>query len=241
MIQLEAVHKHFGRLHVLRGVDLAVSEGEVVALIGPSGSGKSTVLRCINALERVDGGRVIIEGRPLDYHDRAHIREVRQHVGIVFQSFNLFPHLSVLDNVMVGPKFVLGMARSDAEARALDLLKRVGLQEKAKAFPDELSGGQQQRVAIARSLALQPKAMLFDEVTSALDPELTREVLDVMQSLAQQGMTMVVVSHEMGFVQKVAHRVAFMEQGRILEIASPADLFGRPKDERVQSFLAKIF
>lgn len=241
MIQLESVHKHFGRLHVLNNVNLSIGEGEVVALIGPSGSGKSTVLRCINALERVDGGRVIIEGRPVDYQDRAHVREVRQHVGIVFQSFNLFPHLTVLDNVAVGPKFVLRMAKGQAEERAMGLLQRVGLEDKAKAFPDELSGGQQQRVAIARSLALQPKAMLFDEVTSALDPELTREVLDVMQALAQQGMTMVVVSHEMGFVREVAHRVAFMEQGRILEIAPPAELFDRPKDERVQAFLAKIF
>ena len=240
MIQLESVHKSFGRLQVLQGIDLTVAEGEVVALIGPSGSGKSTILRCINALEQVDKGRVIIEGKSLQYHDRRLIREVRQKVGIVFQSFNLFPHMSALDNVTVGPKFVLGMSKRQAEELAVGLLRRVGVEDKARALPDELSGGQQQRVAIARSLALQPKAMLFDEVTSALDPELTREVLDVMRALADQGMTMVVVSHEMGFVREVADRLAFIEKGRILETAPPAELFDAPKDERVRSFLAKI-
>ena len=240
MIQLESVHKSFGRLQVLQGIDLTVAEGEVVALIGPSGSGKSTILRCINALEQVDQGRVIIEGKALQYHDRRLIREVRQKVGIVFQSFNLFPHMSALDNVTVGPKFVLGMSKRQAEELAVGLLRRVGVEDKARALPDELSGGQQQRVAIARSLALQPKAMLFDEVTSALDPELTREVLDVMRALADQGMTMVVVSHEMGFVREVADRLAFIEKGRILETAPPAELFDAPKDERVRSFLAKI-
>ncbi len=240
MIQLQSVHKSFGRLHVLQGIDLTVAEGEVVALIGPSGSGKSTILRCINALEPVDQGRVVIEGKSLEYHDRRLIREVRQKVGIVFQSFNLFPHMSALDNVTVGPKFVLGMSKRQSEELAVGLLRRVGVEDKAKALPDELSGGQQQRVAIARSLALQPKAMLFDEVTSALDPELTREVLDVMRALADQGMTMVVVSHEMGFVREVADRLAFIEKGRILESAPPAELFDAPKDERVRAFLAKI-
>ncbi len=230
MIEIEGLHKHFGRLHVLRGIDLSVAAGEVVCIIGPSGSGKSTLLRCINHLEVAEQGRIRIDGE-LVYRDeiegrfRAHsnraIAAVRAQVGMVFQHFNLFPHLSVVGNIIEAPVHVLRKPKEDARRRALELLAQVGLADKAEAYPEELSGGQQQRVAIARALAMDPKAMLFDEVTSALDPELVAEVLAVMRDLARRGMTMLVVTHEMNFARQVASRVIFMDHGAIVEQDTP--------------------
>jgi glutamine transport system ATP-binding protein len=238
VVKITDIHKHFGPLHVLKGVSLDVAQGEVVVIIGPSGSGKSTLLRCLNYLEPVQGGEIWIDGVRLDRHKN--IREIRAEVGMVFQSFNLFPHLTVLRNVMLAPLVV--RKRPDAEVReeALALLAKVGLQDKTEAYPIQLSGGQQQRVAIARALAMRPKLMLFDEVTSALDPELVREVLDVMKQLARDGMTMLVVTHEMGFAREVAHRVVFMDEGRIVEQGSAADVFDRPQHARTREFLGKI-
>jgi ABC-type polar amino acid transport system ATPase subunit len=239
VVKVKSIHKHFGHLHVLNDVSLDVSRGEVVVIIGPSGSGKSTLLRCLNALEPIQAGEIWIDGIRLDHH-KTNIRQVRAEVGMVFQSFNLFPHLSVLRNVMLAPLVV--RRRSDGEVRgeALTLLAKVGLREKVDAYPTQLSGGQQQRVAIARALAMQPKLMLFDEVTSALDPELVREVLDVMKQLARDGMTMLVVTHEMGFAREVAHRVIFMDEGRIVEQGTAAEVFDRPQHARTREFLGKI-
>lgn len=239
MIRTENIHKHFGALHVLRGITLEVARGDVLVVIGPSGSGKSTFLRCINLLVRPDDGKVFLDGVQVN---RPEIRPewVRQQVGMVFQSFNLFTHLTALENVALGPIKVKSIPREQAEAKARQLLARVGLAAKENAYPAQLSGGQQQRVAIARALAMDPKAMLFDEPTSALDPEYIREVLDVMASLAREGMTMIVVTHEMGFASNVASRIVFMDAGVILEEGRPADIFEHPKHERTRAFVSKI-
>lgn len=249
MIRLEGITKSFGALRVLDDVSLEVSAGEVVCVIGPSGAGKSTMLRCINHLERVDSGTIYIEGQPVYRYFRdgklvvdpdRRIEQVRSQVGMVFQSFNLFPHFTVLQNVMVSPMHVLGEPKDGVRERAHALLDKVGLTAKTDAYPHELSGGQQQRVAIARALAMRPKVMLFDEVTSALDPELVAEVLRVMRQLASEGMTMIVVTHEMGFARDVADRVVFMADGAIVEVAPPSELFKAPKSERTQRFLQSI-
>ena len=226
-------------LHAVKNASLTVNDGEVVVIIGPSGSGKSTLLRTVNSLEKAQGGHIYIDG--VDVMDKnTDLRKIREEVGMVFQSFNLFPHLSVLDNITLAPMKVKKMKKADAEKLAMDLLKRVGLEDKANQRPGQLSGGQQQRVAIARSLALKPKALLFDEPTSALDPEMVGEVLDVMKSLAREGMTMVVVTHEMGFAKDVADRVIFMCDGKILEEGTPEEFFSNPKDERAKQFLKSI-
>lgn len=238
MIQMKDVHKYFGKNHVLKGINLHIDKGEVVVIIGPSGSGKSTVLRCMNYLEEPTSGTVIVDSMNLS--DKKLIDKVRAEVGMVFQRFNLFPHMTVLQNITLAPMKVRGMSSKEAEEVALQLLERVGLRDKAHAYPDQLSGGQQQRVAIARSLAMQPKAILFDEPTSALDPEMVREVLDVMKSLAEEGMTMVIVTHEMGFAKEVASRVLFVDHGQILEEGTPEEVFSNPKDGRTKDFLDKI-
>jgi len=239
VVKVKNIHKHFGKLHVLNDVSLDVAKGEVVVVIGPSGSGKSTLLRCLNYLEPVQSGEIWIDGIRLDHH-RTNIRAVRAEVGIVFQSFNLFPHLTVIKNVMLAPVVVRKRPEGEVRTAALAMLAKVGLQDKVDAYPSQLSGGQQQRVAIARALAMQPKLMLFDEVTSALDPELVREVLDVMKQLARDGMTMIVVTHEMGFAREVADRVIFMDEGRIVEEGKAADIFDRPREPRTREFLGKI-
>lgn len=238
IIQIEKVHKYFGRVHALRGVSLDVFKGEVVVIIGPSGSGKSTLLRCINRLEEFDSGRIVVDGIPLDTAEN--INAVRAEVGMVFQQFNLFPHLTVLENITLAQKVVRKRNAEEAEKIAMDLLGKVGIPEKANAYPLQLSGGQQQRVAIARALAMNPKIMLFDEPTSALDPEMIQEVLDVMLALAKEGMTMVVVSHEMGFARNAANRVIFMDEGSIIEEAPPQVLFTNPSQERTRLFLSKV-
>jgi glutamate transport system ATP-binding protein len=239
LLALEGVNKHFGDLHVLRDIDLTVNPGEVVVVIGPSGSGKSTLCRAINRLEPIDRGTITIDGQPLPQEGRA-LARLRSEVGMVFQSFNLFAHKTVLENVTLGRTKVLRKQKKEAEARALELLTRVGLADKRGAYPAQLSGGQQQRVAIARALAMEPKLMLFDEPTSALDPEMINEVLDVMTSLAREGMTMIVVTHEMGFARKAADRVVFMSDGRIVEQAAPEEFFTNPSSERAKDFLSKI-
>ncbi len=239
MIRVEGVHKYFGSLHVLRGITFDVARGEVVVVIGPSGSGKSTLLRCINLLVEPDEGRILIEGNQVNM-PKIRREWVRQQVGMVFQSFNLFTHLTALQNVMLGLVRVKDMSKEAAETRARQLLRRVGLEDKADGYPAQLSGGQQQRVAIARALALEPKAMLFDEPTSALDPEYIREVLDVMTALAQDGMTMIVVSHEMGFASTVAKRILFMDSGIIIEEGTPEEVFHNPREERTRAFVGKI-
>ena len=239
MIELIDVHKHFGHLKVLQGVDLTVEKGEVVVVIGPSGSGKSTMLRCINGLEPIQKGKVIIEGQDLHGHG-TDPNKIRQKIGMVFQQFNLFPHKNALQNVMLAPMKVQGKSKDEAEAIARDLLSKVGMAEKADAFPEELSGGQQQRVAIARALAMQPDMMLFDEVTSALDPELVAEVLGVMQKLALGGMTMVVVTHEMGFAREVGTRLVFMDGGVVVEEGDPREMIANPKEPRTQKFLSMV-
>ena len=238
MIQIRDLHKSFGDLHILKGINLDVQKSEVVVVIGPSGSGKSTLLRCVNYLEVPTSGTVTIDGQTID--PEVNINTVRAEVGMVFQHFNLFPHMSVLHNITLAPIKVRGMSRFEAEKIAMELLKRVGLSEKANAFPAELSGGQQQRVAIARALAMNPKIMLFDEPTSALDPEMVNEVLEVMKSLAESGMTMMIVTHEMGFARQVADRVLFVDGGHIIEQGKPADVFEHPQEKRTQDFLAKI-
>lgn len=239
IIQIENVHKHFGRVHALRGVSTTVQRGEVLVLIGPSGSGKSTLLRCINGLERPDAGRVIVDGIPLD-NSSEHINAIRAEVGIVFQQFNLFPHLTVLQNITLAQQIVRKRTPEESQKIARELLAKVGIPEKADAYPAQLSGGQQQRVAIARALAMNPKIMLFDEPTSALDPEMIKEVLDTMLLLAREGMTMVVVSHEMGFARAAAHRILFMDNGTIIEESTPEQLFTNPREERTKQFLSKI-
>jgi ABC-type polar amino acid transport system ATPase subunit len=238
MIELKSVHKHFGSLHVLKGVDLHVAAGEVVVVIGPSGSGKSTLLRTINHLEPVEKGEIWVDGTPV--HQQKDLRQVRAKVGMVFQQFNLFPHLTVLQNVTLAQTLVLKRSQEEAQQKAMALLTKVGLAQKAKAYPPQLSGGQQQRVAIARALAMDPKIMLFDEATSALDPELVGEVLGVMRQLAAEGMTMVVVTHEMGFAREAADRVVFMDEGQILEQGKPDAIFTNPQNPRTQQFLRRV-
>ncbi len=238
IIQIKNVHKYFGHVHALQGVNLEIARGEVVVIIGPSGSGKSTMLRCINRLEEFDEGQIIVDGIPLD--TAANINAVRTEVGMVFQQFNLFPHLSVLENLALAQRIIRKRSRAEAESVAMDLLKKVGIPDKAAAYPLQLSGGQQQRVAIARALAMNPKIMLFDEPTSALDPEMIQEVLDVMMTLAKEGMTMVVVSHEMGFTRAAANRAILMDAGQIIEQGPPSELFTHPKEERTKLFLSKI-
>jgi polar amino acid transport system ATP-binding protein len=238
-IRIEDMHKSFGANEVLRGINLSVSTHEVVCLIGASGSGKSTLLRCINLLEPIDSGRISLWGQQIT-GPRIDHNLVRRNVGIVFQSFNLFPHMTVLRNVTLAPAKVLRLSRAEAEAEARALLSRFGLADKEAEFPDRLSGGQQQRVAIVRALAMKPQIMLLDEVTSALDPELVAEVLDVIRELAASGMTMLIATHEMGFARDIARRVCFLEEGRIIEDAPPAELFSDPKDERTRRFLRRI-
>jgi polar amino acid transport system ATP-binding protein len=243
MLQLQGVHKRFGALHVLRGIDMEVGRGSVVCVIGPSGSGKSTLLRCINLLEPPDEGRILLEGKAIaggNKDERGDIDYVRRRVGIVFQQFNLFPHKSAIDNVSLAQEKVLGRKSADAEAKAQALLTRVGLAEKMDEYPERLSGGQQQRVAIARALAMDPHVMLFDEVTSALDPELVKEVLDVMRELAAEGMTMIVVTHEMGFAREVCERVVFMDAGVIVEEGGPDQMLDSPREERTKRFLGLV-
>jgi general L-amino acid transport system ATP-binding protein len=239
IIELRRVNKWFGAFHVLRDVDLVVGRGERIVVCGPSGSGKSTLIRCVNRLEEHQEGAVIVDGVELT-DDRRSIERIRREVGMVFQQFNLFPHLTALENVALGPVEVLKVPRAEAEARAREQLERVRVGDQAAKFPGQLSGGQQQRVAIARALCMQPRIMLFDEPTSALDPEMVREVLDAMLDLAGQGMTMVVVTHEMGFARSVADRVIFMDQGRILEQNPPREFFAHPRHERTRDFLAKV-
>jgi len=238
-ISIRGARKTYGKVEALRGVDLEVRKGEVVLIIGPSGSGKSTLLRSVNRLERLDSGTIYIDGDCVT-DEKADIRQIREEVGMVFQSFNLFPHLSVLENITLAPTTVKKVSAIEAEETALRLLKKVGLSDKAHAYPDQLSGGQQQRVAIARALAMNPKVMLFDEPTSALDPEMIKEVLDVMTALAREGMTMLVVSHEMGFARAAANRVIFMDQGQIIESAPPDEFFTNPKEDRTKRFLEHI-
>jgi len=238
-LEIRGVVKEFGPIKVLRGINLTVEEHQVVCLIGPSGCGKSTLLRCINGLEKIQGGEIRLEndrvsGPGID------VNKLRQNVGIVFQSFNLFPHMSVLDNVTLAPTKVLKTDRAEAEAKAMVLLKRIGLEAKAREFPDRLSGGQQQRVAIVRALAMEPKVMLLDEITSALDPELVSEVLNIVRDLASQGMTMLLATHEMGFAKEVASKVCFLYEGVVHEEGPPAQMFGEPKDERTRGFLKRI-
>ncbi|MBP3894155.1 MAG: amino acid ABC transporter ATP-binding protein [Atopobiaceae bacterium] len=239
IIQMRHVDKHYGQLHVLRDINLDVQKGEVVVLIGPSGSGKSTLCRTINRLETIDSGEILFEGKPLPQEGKE-LAALRAEIGMVFQSFNLFAHKTILDNVTMGPVEVLHRNRKDAEAEAMELLARVGVEAQAQKVPAQLSGGQQQRVAIARSLAMHPKAMLFDEPTSALDPEMINEVLEVMVELAQEGMTMVVVTHEMNFARRVSNRVVFMADGQIVEQNTPDEFFDHPQSARAKDFLDSI-
>ena len=239
MISVKDLHKSFGNLEVLKGIDCHVKEQEVVCLIGPSGSGKSTFLRCLNSLETVTSGSVVVNGHELS-DPKTDVNLVRRDVGMVFQHFNLFPHLKVIDNMMLAPVKVASVSKSEAHEMALRLLDKVGLSDKTHAYPSSLSGGQMQRVAIARALAMNPTIMLFDEPTSALDPEIVGEVLAVMKDLAREGMTMIVVTHEMGFAREVADRVIFMDAGLIVEEGSPAELFGNPQNARTQGFLSKV-
>ena len=238
MIEIKNLQKSFGDLEVLKGIDLNIDEREVVVIIGPSGSGKSTLLRCINFLEEPTGGTITVDNIPMNSEEN--INKVREEVGMVFQRFNLFPHMTVLDNITLAPMKVRKIEREKAEMTAQELLDRVGLGDKANAFPNQLSGGQQQRVAIARALAMQPKVMLFDEPTSALDPEMVGEVLDVMKRLAESGMTMVIVTHEMGFAREVGTRLLFVDGGYIVEEGVPKEVFENPKEERTKLFLSKI-
>ena len=239
VIRVEGLTKQFGKLAVLRGIDCTVKASEVVCVIGPSGSGKSTFLRCLNGLEDASGGRVLV--RDVSVHDaKTDVDALRSEIGMVFQRFNLFPHKTVLENITLAPTHVRGLTWAQARTRAHELLLKVGLLDKIDAYPNQLSGGQQQRVAIARALAMQPRIMLFDEPTSALDPEMVGEVLGVMQALAEEGMTMVVVTHEMGFARQVADRVLFLDEGLVVEEGTPADLFDRPQEDRTRRFLSKV-
>jgi polar amino acid transport system ATP-binding protein len=238
-LRVEGVHKSFGKLEVLRGIDLVLAEHEVVCLIGASGSGKSTLLRCVNLLEPIASGRIVVGGEEITARG-VDVDVVRRGIGIVFQSFNLFPHMTVLENVTLAPRKARGLSRSEAAADATRLLERFGLADKRDEYPDRLSGGQQQRVAIARALAMEPQLLLLDEVTSALDPELVAEVLDVIRELAAGGMTMLIATHEMGFARDSADRVCFLDAGRILEEGPPEQLFGAPREERTQQFLQRI-
>ncbi|MDO8719684.1 MAG: amino acid ABC transporter ATP-binding protein [Polaromonas sp.] len=239
VIRVENLSKQYGRVTVLRGIDCAIKASEVVCVIGPSGSGKSTFLRCLNGLEEASGGQVLVHG--VSVHDaRTDVDALRSEIGMVFQRFNLFPHKTVLENITLAPTKVRGLTAAQARVRATELLDKVGLLEKIDAYPNQLSGGQQQRVAIARALAMQPRIMLFDEPTSALDPEMVGEVLAVMQNLAEDGMTMVVVTHEMGFARQVADRVLFIDEGLVVEEGTPADIFDRPQEERTRKFLSKV-
>ena len=236
---VEGLRKSFGKLEVLRGIDLELAEHEVVCLIGASGSGKSTLLRCINLLEPVDAGRIVLRGEEITARG-VDVNRVRRGIGIVFQAFNLFPHMSVLENVTLGPRKALSLRKPEADARAIALLDRFGLADKRDEYPDRLSGGQQQRVAIVRALAMQPGLLLLDEVTSALDPELVAEVLEVIRELATEGMTMLIATHEMSFARDVAHRVCFLDEGVILEQGAPEEIFGAPREPRTQQFLQRI-
>jgi polar amino acid transport system ATP-binding protein len=238
-LRLEDVHKSFGKLQVLQGIDLALAEHEVVCLIGASGSGKSTLLRCVNLLEPIEEGRIFVAGEEVTARS-VDVNRIRRDIGIVFQSFNLFPHMTVLENVTLGPRKARGASKTQATTAADALLARFGLADKRGEYPDRLSGGQQQRVAIVRALAMEPKLLLLDEVTSALDPELVAEVLDVIRELATGGMTMLIATHEMGFARDVAHRVCFLDAGRILEQGPPEEIFGSPREERTQQFLQRI-
>ena len=249
MVRVEKLVKRFGKLTVLDGIDLSVQRGQVVVIIGPSGSGKTTLLRCINHLEKIDGGRIYVEGQLVGYREEngrlvdeseANIARMRSQIGFVFQRFNLFAHMTALENIIEAPMHVLGLNRKEATDRAYELLGKVGLANKAKAYPHKLSGGQQQRVAIARALAMNPKLMLFDEATSALDPELVGEVLKVMGQLAEEGMTMIVVTHEMGFAREVADRVIFMDKAVIVEEGPPEQIFGEAQNERTRDFLRRV-
>ncbi|WP_284618701.1 amino acid ABC transporter ATP-binding protein [Aquabacterium humicola] len=240
IVNIQALRKRFGANEVLKGIDLAVQRGEVIAIIGKSGSGKSTLLRCINGLETFDDGALTVDGQPLKHGDATAMRALRQHVGMIFQSFNLFPHLDVGRNIMLAPSLVKARRGAEAEARARALLERVGLADKFAAYPDQLSGGQQQRVAIARALAMEPAVLLCDEITSALDPELVGEVLKVVERLADDGMTLLMVTHEMNFARRVADRVVFMHAGRIHEIGAPEALFGAPQTPELKSFLSAL-
>ena len=239
VVIVEGLYKSFGDLEVLRGIDLELAEHEVVCLIGSSGSGKSTLLRCINLLETIDSGRIVIEGDEITARG-VDVNRIRRRIGIVFQAFNLFPHMTVLDNVTLAPRKVLGLGRADAEARAMELLERISLAAKRNDYPDRLSGGQQQRVAIVRALAMQPDLLLLDEITSALDPELVAEVLNLIRELAGGGMTMLIATHEMAFARDIANRVCFLDAGRILETAPPAEMFSAPREERTQQFLQRV-
>lgn len=239
MIEVRNLEKSFGKLQVLRGINETIEEKEVVCVIGPSGSGKSTFLRCLNLLEEPTGGEVFLDGEKINVPD-VNIDEIREKLGMVFQNFNLFPHMTVLDNITLAPIKVKKMGKAQAEEMAISLLETVGLSDKANSYPASLSGGQKQRVAIARALAMEPEVMLFDEPTSALDPEMVGEVLNVMKDLAEKGMTMVIVTHEMGFAREVADRVLFIDQGVVMEQGTPAELFGNPQNERTKSFLSKV-
>jgi polar amino acid transport system ATP-binding protein len=238
-LDVQGVQKSFGSLGVLKGIDLTLEEHEVVCLIGASGSGKSTLLRCVNLLEPIEAGRILLGGTEITGHG-VDVNRVRRRIGIVFQSFNLFPHMTVLRNVTLAPRKALGLSRAESEARADELLRRFGLADKRSEFPDRLSGGQQQRVAIVRALAMEPELMLLDEVTSALDPELVAEVLEVIRELAERGMTMLIATHEMGFARDVANRVCFLHEGRILEQGPPEQIFAAPKEPRTAQFLQRI-
>ena len=240
LLKIENLKKSFGKLEVLKGLSTTIRQGEVVVMIGPSGGGKSTFLRCMNLLEQPTTGRIEFDGVDIVSADERTKNRLRSEMGMVFQHFNLFPHLSILDNITLAPRLVRKVPRAEAEAKAMELLRRVGLESKAAAYPQQLSGGQKQRVAIVRSLAMEPKVMLFDEPTSALDPEMIGEVLDVMKDLAKNGMTMVVVTHEMRFARDVASRVLFLEGGRIAEEGTPAEIFGNPKCDRLKEFLSKV-
>ncbi|CAM3003646.1 amino acid ABC transporter ATP-binding protein [Paenibacillus sediminis] len=239
LIEFIDVNKHYGNFHVLRDINLKIEEGEVVVIIGPSGSGKSTLLRCINRLEAISSGELIVNGTLL-HTKKVDINQFRRDIGMVFQQFNLYPHKKVIDNIVLAPTRVLGLSKEEATKTAMRYLKRVGIADKADSYPAQLSGGQQQRVAIARSLTMNPKIMLFDEPTSALDPEMIGEVLDVMRSLTHEGMTMVIVTHEMGFAREVADRVVFMDEGQILEVAPSSKFFAKPQEDRAKTFLSRL-